>query len=200
MKKEIDDKNPDPLAFGGPSFGYTDNFPKREMWKEIAKKLNGEFKIKFNSSKELEIHNITIPYKKLKIEISVSDTRPLKFQIYFYSDQDFEFTLSCVDFIGKILKRFGKPQIESGWEDFDKKYIIKSNRSDLAKSLITKEIQEIHLKHDVYSLSYQTNTKKGSAELISVIQRSAGDKEMIYELIDMHKSLIDNLKKLRIIR
>jgi len=27
----------------GPSLGYTDNFPKREMWKEIVKELNGEF-------------------------------------------------------------------------------------------------------------------------------------------------------------
>jgi len=26
----------------GLSLGYTDNFPKREMWKEIAKELNGE--------------------------------------------------------------------------------------------------------------------------------------------------------------
>ena len=32
----------------GPSSGFTDNFPKRQMWEEIAKKLNGEFKIKFD--------------------------------------------------------------------------------------------------------------------------------------------------------
>jgi hypothetical protein len=184
----------------GPSLGYTDNFPKREMWQEIAKKLNGEFKIKFNSGQELEIHNISIPYKKWIIEISVSDSRPLKFQISFSSSQNFELTLSWEDFIERILKKFSKPEIELGWKEFDKRYLIKSNRSDLVKQAISKKIQETLLKHNVYSLSYQTDTATGTSELISVIQRKAGEKEMIFELIDMYKLLIDNLEKLRIIK
>ena len=183
----------------GPSLGYTDNFPKREMWKEIAKKLNGEFKIKFNSGQELEIHNISIPYKKWKIEISVSDTKPLKFQISFSSSQDFELILSWEDFIDRILKKFGQPEIELGWKEFDKHYLIKSNHSDLVKNTITKEIQETLLKYNVYSLSFQTDSTTRTAELISVIQRNAGEKEMIFELIDMYKLLIDNLEKFRII-
>lgn len=56
------------------------------------------------------------------------------------------------------------------------------------------------LKHDVYSMSYQTNSKTKKAELISVIQRSAGSKETILELIEMFKFLINNLEKLRIIK
>lgn len=184
----------------GPSLGYSDNFPKREMWQEIAKKLNGEFKIKFNSGQELEIHNISIPYKKWNIEISVSDTRPLKFQISFSSSQDFELILSWKDFIDRILKKFSKSEIELGWKEFDKHYLIKSNRSDLVKQAISKEIQETLLKHNVYSISYQTDISTGTSELVSVIQRNAGDKEMIFELIEMYKLLIDNLEKLRIIK
>jgi len=46
----------------GFSLYYNHNFPKRQMWKEFAKELNGEFKIKHNSGHE--IHNIIIPHKK----------------------------------------------------------------------------------------------------------------------------------------
>ena len=193
-------KEKDENIIKGPSLGYTDNFPKREMWKEIAEEFNGEFKIKYNSGHEIEIHNISIPYKKWNIKISVSDSRPLKFQISFSSSQDFELILSLVDFIDRIIKKFSKPKIELGWKEFDKHYLIKSNRSDLVKKTITREIQKILLKHNVYSISYQTDSAKRTAELISVIQRRAGEKEMIFELIEMYKLLIDNFEKSRIIK
>jgi hypothetical protein len=184
----------------GPSLGYTDNFSKREMWKEIAKELNGEFKIKHNSGNELEIHNISIPFKKWNIKISVSDSRPLKFQMSFSSEQDFELILSWEDFIDRIIKKFSKPEIQIGWNEFDKHYLIKSNNSDFVKRTITRNIQELLLKHNVYSLSYQTDIKERKSELVSVIQRRAGNKEMILELIEMYKTLIDNLEKTRIIK
>ena len=199
MKKEKEENNIKTII-NGPSLGYTDNFPKREMWKEIAKELNGEFKIKHNSGNELEIHYTSIPYKKWTIKISVSDTRPLKFQISFSSSQDFELILSWEDFIERIIKKFGKPEIELGWKEFDKHYLIKSNRSDLVKKTLTKEIQKKLLKHNVYSISYQTDTVTRTSELISVIQRRAGEKEMIMELIEMFKLLIDNFEKSRIIK
>ncbi len=199
MSKEKDE-NKIQTNLHGPSLGYTDNFLKREMWKEIAKELNGEFKIKHNSGNELEIHNLSIPYKKWNINISVSDSRPLKFQISFSSSQDFELILSWEDFIEKILKKFRQPKIEVGWKEFDKHYLIKSNRSDLVKSTITKEIQKTLLRHNVYSISYQTDSSKKTANLISVIQRRAGKKEIIFELIEMYKLLIDNLEKSRIIK
>lgn len=183
----------------GPSLGYTDNIPKREMWKEIAKEFNGEFKINHNPGHVLEMHTISIPYDKWKIIITVSDSRPLKFQIPFSSSQDFELILSWEDFIGRIMKKFSKREIHIGWKEFDKRYLIKSNRSDLVKNTITKEIQKSLLKYNVYSISYHTDKKSRTAELISVIQRSAGNKEMILALVEMFKQLIDNLKKANII-
>jgi hypothetical protein len=98
------------------------------------------------------------------------------------------------------MKKFGKAEIELGWEEFDKHYLINSNQSELVRKIITKEIQKTLLKHDVYSLSYQTDLPKKTAELMSVIQRRAGGKEMIFELVEMYKVLIDNLEKARQIR
>ena len=124
----------------------------------------------------------------------------MKFQISFSSSQDFELISSWEDFIDRIIKKFSKPEIELGWKEFDKRYLIKSNRSDLVKRTITKEIQKTLLKHNVYSISYQTDSAIKRAELISVIQRRAGNKEMIFELIEMYKLLIDNLEKSKIIK
>lgn len=197
MTKE---KNIIQTIINGPSLGYTDNFPKRAMWEEIAKELNGEFKIKHNPGHVVEIHNILIPHKKWNINISVSDSRPLKFQISFSASQEFEMILSWEDFIERIFKKFSKPGIVLGWKEFDKHYLVKSNRSDLVKRTITIEIQKSLLKHNVYSISYHTDKKLRTAELISVIQRKAGNKEMILELIEMYKILIDNFKKARIIK
>lgn len=184
----------------GSSLGYTDNFPKREMWKEIAQELNGEFKTKHTPGYDLEIHNISIPHKKWTIQISVSDSRPLKFQISFSASQEFELILSWEDFIERIIKKFSKPEIELGWKKFDHQYLVKSNRSDLVKRTITNEIQKSLLKHNVYSISYHTDKKARTAELISVIQRKAGDKAMMIELVNMFKLLIENFEKARIVK
>lgn len=184
----------------GPSHGYTDVFPKREMWKKIAKEFNGVFKIKHNSGNELEIHQITLPYKKWEIKISVSDSRPLKFKTSFSSSQNFELILSWEDFIERIIKKFNAAELQLGWKKFDDRYLIKSNQNDLVKSILTQDIQKCLLKHDVYSISYIPCLNSGSAELISVIQRQAGEKEMIVELITMFKLLIDNLEKSMIIK
>ncbi len=193
-------KDRDKSILKEPSYGYTDNFPKREMWREIAKDFKGEFKIKHNSGNELEIHTVSIPYKNRNITVSVSDSRPLKFEISFLSSRDFNLILSWEDFIDKIIKKFSKPEIQLGQKEFDNHYLIKSNNSDWVKKVLTKEIQKTLLKYNVYSVSYQTDSSKRTAELISVIQRKAGNKKMIFELIEMFKLLIDNLEKSGIIR
>ncbi|MCZ4696041.1 hypothetical protein DWB61_15085 [Ancylomarina euxinus] len=182
-----------------PSYCYTDNYPKRDMWKEIAKLYHGEFKIKFNSGCELEIHQITIPYKKWIIHISVSDTRPMKFQMDFKSRLDFDLLLSWEDFIERILKKFGEPEIEIDSYDFDKRYLIKSSKPDLLKRLLTKEIQEAFLENNIYSVAYKTNSETQKAEWLSVIQRKVGDKDFIMGLINLHMLILDSLNDLKII-
>jgi len=183
----------------GPSLGYTDNHPNRSMWKEIASELEGEFKIKHNSGYELEIHEITIPHNKWIINISVSDTRPLKIKTSFNTNLDFNLTISWEDVIEKILKRLGKKEVELGNDEFDKKYLVVSNKPDLVKKILIKEMQDIMLKYNIYSLSYHTDKKIKSSELLCVIQRKAGNKEMIMEIIDLIKQLINNLVKTNIV-
>ncbi len=182
-------------SFTGPSLGYTDVFSKRDMWKEIADTLYGEFKITLSPGNEIESHHISIPYKAWKIEISVCDSRPLKYQIAFPTCQNFELTISWEDFLDRIRKKLGKPEIEFGWEDFDKHYLVESKTPDLVKQILTTEIQRKLLKYNVYSLTFHPDTHNNSAELMSTIQKTACDKEMAFDLIEMFKLMIDNLIK-----
>ena len=182
------------------SLGYTDNFPKRALWKEIVEIYNGEFKVFYNSGQELERHKVTIPYKKWEIIISVSDTRPLKFSTVFSYNQEFEFFLSWEGIIEKIAKKFGKKEFEFGWKDFDNHYLIEGSNEEYVKQVITQKVQKIILKNNIYSISYQTDLNSRSSELLGVIQRQAGEKELIIEIIEMYKLMIDNLNKKNIIK
>ncbi|MBT3424305.1 MAG: hypothetical protein HN431_16000 [Bacteroidetes bacterium] len=183
-----------------PSLGYTDNYSKRNLWEEIAGFYKGEFNIKFNSGHELEIHNTIIPYKKWKLYISVSDTRPLKIRIPFISNQDFELIVSWEDFIEKIIKYFRNRDMKTGWSEFDNRYLIKSSNNALSRKILNIDVQKAILKHNIYSLAYQTNKKTSKSELLCVISRRVGDLESIKEIIDLHLLLIDIFEDGRIIK
>ena len=183
-----------------PSLAVTDKFPKRTMWREVTKELGGEFKIKHTASVDLETHITNIPYENWNINFTVSDTRPLRVTIKFKSDLNFKMIISWEDVIEQLLNKLGKKPIEVGDKDFDKRYVIKSNKADLIKKIFTKDIQKTFLKYNIYSLYYETNNRKKTSELVSVIQRSAGNKETIREITNVFKLLIDSLLNSRVIK
>lgn len=183
----------------GPSMGYIDVLPNREIWKQLAREYNGDFKVSMTAGNELEILTLTIPYKKWQLRFTISDTRPLKIQVTFRSSIDLRITISHEDFIEKIRKKLGMQEIELGYQDFDKAYLIKSNKPSEVKAIFTPPLQSGFLRHAIYSFSFETDKKTKIAETICVIQRNAAGKETMLELIDLYKLLIDNLEKQRII-
>lgn len=182
-----------------PTLGYIENFPNRVMWKEISESFKGEFKIKYNAGHEVEIHEIIIPHKNWKMNISVSDSRPLKFSIKVHSQMDFKFSISWEGIVEKLFKKLGKKEIEVGWKKFDDHYFISSNRPDLFKKTFTNEVQSIMLKYDLYSIYYSSRSSSKESEILSVIRRRAGDKESILEIIQMHQTLLDKLLRFKVI-
>ena len=182
------------------TLGFLDISAKRELFSEISKLFSGDFTIKHTVSYDEEILNISIPYKNWRIEITESDFRPLKFQVSFDSLQDFELIISWKDIFDKILKKIGKPEIEVGRKDFDDHFVIKSNKSDLAKQLISEEIQNYLLKYNVYSISITTDHKSNKTNLISVISRTLDDKKSYEDLIILHQLFIDQLDREKIIK
>jgi len=179
--------------------GYLDVFAKRELFNEVSKLFNGNFVIKHTPGKALSSFSISIPYKNRVIELTESDTRPLKLQISFETLTDFELILSREDAIEKILKKFGKPEIQLGLKEFDDHYLIKSNEPDLIKNVLSIEIQKILLLYNVSSISI-TKEKNNKTNLLSVISRTFDDKKSYTDIIELHQLLIDKLEKVHVIK
>ncbi|HAN18087.1 MAG: hypothetical protein A2X13_03940 [Bacteroidetes bacterium GWC2_33_15] len=179
--------------------GYTDVFTKRDIWSQIGKELNGTFRIVHNSGNETEKLILNIPYKNYVINLSESDTRPLKFELDFDSILDYNLVLSWDDAFNKLLKRFGLNNIKIGNEKFDNRYLIKSKDTGKTINFFTSEIITCLLRHNVYSVSFQTDRKNRKAKLLSTVSRTITDKSVIVELIDLHRNMIEKFKDLHII-
>jgi len=179
--------------------GYLDVSLKRELWREISHEVNGEFKISHNSGNELEVLKIYIPYKNWEIKLSESDSRPLKFEISFRSEIDYELTIGYEDSVERLLKLLGKKEIELGNQTFDSKYLVKSGDSGITKRLISDDVIDSFLKYNIYSFSYSTDLKARTSSLISVISRAVEDKSAIVDLIRLHMGIVDRLKDLKLI-
>lgn len=187
-------------AFVTRTNGYTDIFSKRDLWAQIAKDFDGKFRVSHTSGNELEIHRIYINYKNWEIVLSESDSRPLRFEIMFATEVDFDLVIGWEDSIEKILKKLGKREIEIGDKKFDDHYLIKSNDSDKTKRLLSSDVIDLMIKHNVYSISYQSNLKKQKSSLVSVISSTIDEKDIISDLIHLHFKLIDNFESERIIK
>jgi hypothetical protein len=179
--------------------GYTDVSTKRDIWSQIGKEIKGDFKIVRNSGNETEKLILTIPHDNILIKLSESDTRPLKFEIDFTSILDYELVLSWEDGFDKLLKHLGLIDIKIGNEKFDNRYLIKSKDSGKTINFLNSEIVKGLLKHNVYSVSYQSDRKNRKSKLQSTISRTITDKSAILELIELHKTMIGTLKDLHII-
>jgi hypothetical protein len=179
--------------------GYSNVYPKRAMWKEISEDLKGEFKISHNSGYELEKLSLKLTYKNYIICLSESDTKPLKFDILFQDNINYDLLIYKEDALEKFLKKIGKKEVEINKEAFDKQYIIKSNNSEKTIGLLTNEISDKFLNNDVYSMSIAKDRSQKSARLTTVVSRLVDDKKTILDLINMHIKLIDRLIEISII-
>jgi len=176
--------------------GYIDVYPQRELWQKVSDDFNGSLRIKHDASNAIEILELSIPYKSLIIKLSLSDTRPLKFEISFNSSRDFGLVVSREDSLDKLLKKFGKREIEIGFGEFDNQYFIQSNNSSLALSLLTNTVAQEMLNHNIASLSISINQKSCKGEYICCAGRVVSNKEDLADLIKLHQLIVDRLEEL----
>jgi hypothetical protein len=180
--------------------GYSNVYPKRDIWKETSEEFNGVFRISHNSGNELEKLSIKIPYKNTEINLSESDTKPLKFEIAFAYSLEYELLIYKEDLFERFLKKLGRKEIEINNKLFDEQYIIKSSHTDKTLELLTLDISEEILKIDIHSISLTINKKKMLGNLTTVVSRLINDKKTIIDLIELHKKLIDRLIEISIIK
>ena len=179
--------------------GYIDIFPRRELWMKMAEEFNGNFKISHTRSYVIEYLELRIPYKDSELIFTESDTRPLKIECEFISKIPYNLIIGDEDMFEKLLKRFGKKEIEIGNPEFDGHYLIESKDTDLTTNLLSTDIAGFILKCKVYSISFSTNLKKQTSSLISVINRFVDEAETFRDVVVLHFKLLDKLSEISII-
>jgi len=170
---------------------YKDVLAKKELWKEIAKKLKGEFKIKQTISRDISTLILEIPYKNQMVVLTESDTRPLKSKIDMNLTDPFEFSISWEGGVEKIMKIFGSQDIQIGNQEFDKKYLIQSNNSQRTTAIL-RDLKDLILKLNIYIINLH-HEKSGQHKLLITKDRNSNTIDEIIGLLELNFRLLDFL-------
>jgi len=170
---------------------YKNVSEKKNIWKEIAEKLDGKFIIKQTVSKDLTSFVLKIPYKDQIIILTETDTKPLKSKISLNLKERFELSISWEDRIEKIMKFFGSQDIEIGFSEFDTKYMIQSNNPDKTIKILT-NLKDLILKQNIYLISLRQEKNQNHKLIITKDRNTKKLSEMI-DFIKLNFKLIDNL-------
>jgi len=180
---------------------YKDVLSKRDLWEKLAGLYNGKFIIKQTVSKDVTSFKLEIPYKNYNLVLTESDTKPLKFATELKLNRKFEFRISLEDSFDRIMKLFGKQDIQIEDKEFDKKYFIQSKDPGLILKLLTSgQIKQIILKHNIYLLNLEYSRKNETHQLLTYKDRNTNDQETLMELIQFEFSIIDFFENKKIIR
>lgn len=198
MKKKIADKLKE--IYVTRTSGYLDVSDKTLMFKEISEHFGGEFSIGHDAGNVYTVFKIIVPYKNRRIIMTESDTRPLKFQIGFEPQFNYQLVICLEDFIDKFLKKLGVSEVEIGDSIFDNQYLIHSNDASVTRKLLNEKIRNRIMKYNFYHISYESEHNANKSELKSVISRTIDDKESYKDLIILHQEIIEGLSELRITR
>ena len=171
---------------------YKDVYNKKELWRELADSYNGKFKIHQTINKDINSFILEIPYKDYVLILTETDTKPLKFETEIKLIEKFEFNISWENGIEKILKLFRKKDINVNDKEFDKKYLIQSNKPELIiRVLNTGQIKQSVLRNNIYLMNLQYSKKNKIYKLMIVKDRNTKKIELMNDLIKLVFSLID---------
>ncbi len=171
---------------------YKDVLSKKDQWRKLAELYNGKFKIKQTISKDINSFRLEIPYKNHNIILTETDTKPLKLETELKLNRKFEFNISWEDSIERVLKFFGKQDINVGDKKFDKKYLIQSNDPELILIFLNYgQIKQIILQHNIYLMNLEYSDKNELYNLMTVKDRNTNKLETLIELVEFKFAIID---------
>lgn len=180
------------------SNGYVDVFHKRELWKEVAQQLNGEFFISHNSGMEIETLRMTLVLNKRIVTLTESGTKPLKAEIEFRTVEHFSFNAGVPDFIDKLRIRLGMKHLDTANREFNEKFIVKTNNAIKAEQIFTVDIAHSIIEAKVGNMSFSTNERKHKSRLITTFSRSVKTESDFEKIISLLQAIISKLNSINI--
>jgi len=88
-------------------YTYLDVRSKIEIWQALEKLVSGNFKIINTKTQELNSFRLEFNYELIKITLTETDTKPLKFEYFLKLKKPFKLNISLEDISDKFIKLFG---------------------------------------------------------------------------------------------
>ncbi|OMQ08751.1 hypothetical protein [[Flexibacter] sp. ATCC 35103] len=177
---------------------------KINIWQEFAKETNGTFNEGYSwrsDSNEIEYKNWKITFDNYTLWSGKYSTQLTRVIVPITLKDNLKFEIYREGFTRKIEKLFGAQDIEIGYPEFDKAYIIKSNNEfKIKKILRNKELRD--LIESQKEVNIQILNQKGiwekqlpvnEFELSYFTDGKILDLEVLNSLLKLFKVLLDQL-------
>jgi hypothetical protein len=183
--------------------GIFDVIKKKDFWKKLADERNAEFKIITTVSRDLNKIQIKYPYKNNQIIITETDTKPLFIEtnLILRHEKEVYFQITENEFVERLLSKFSNKTIKLNNVEFDKKYLIKSNRKELVEKLLeNSQTTESLLILDIFYIEGSSNIDKNIFNLKFNVNRNVNSYEYLKSLLLVFCVFIDRLEEIKIIK
>lgn len=182
---------------------------KKISWYDFALLTNGKYieEIAWHSDKtEIEYLDFKITFDSPKIWSEEYSKRMTRVIVPYVSDQDFSFKIRKTNVIRSVAKLLGGQDVEIGFDDFDQKFIIKSNQEDKLKTIFRNNlIRDILLNQKKFYLEiskfegvWGEKLPKNEFELSFYVDGKIQDPERLKTILTLFKELINEMVALKL--
>ena len=183
---------------------------KYNIWEEFTKETNGKFipEFSWHSAKtEIEYNSFKIIFDNYTLWNGKYSKKMTRIIVPFNSKEKFIFEINESSLIRNVEKLFGGQDVKIGREDFDKKYIIKTNNEHKIKtllqnskirSLIEKD-ENIHIEISEQKGIWEEKLPENKFELSFYDDGEINDIERLKSLLDLFKEMINVLIEMKLI-
>ena len=183
---------------------------KSNIWEEFAKETNGKFIAEFSwhsAKTEIEYNDLKIIFDNYTLWSGKYRKEMTRIIVPFNSIENFRFKIYKSGLKSNIEKLFGGQDVKIGREDFDKKYIIKTNNEHKIKTLLQNqnirsliEKQEnIHIEISDQKGIWENKLPEREFELSFYDDGKIKDIERLKLLLELFKEMINVFIEMRLI-
>lgn len=185
----------------------TDLGEKTNIWKEFARETGGRFVkgYSWNSDQtEVDYKDWLIIFDNYKLWSGKYSTQMTRIIAPLVSQDNFRFEIYRAGLVRKIEKLFGAQDVEIGYPEFDKAFIIKANNELKIKTFLrNKKIRDsITLQKEVNMLMsdqkgiWEEKLPENNFELSFFLDGSIEDRAVLKSLLHLFKEMLDELYQL----
>jgi hypothetical protein len=175
-----------------------------EVWRQLSQEMNGRFTQGTwgkGSKVEVRVHQWTITLDTYVVSTGKSAIVFTRMRAPYVNADSFRFTVFPQGFFAKIGKMFGMQDVEVGFEEFDKSFVIKGTDETRLRQLfanrgireLIQQLKNFHLEVKDDEGYFGSDFPEGVDELWLQILGVIKDREQLRNMFDLFAAVLDHL-------